>query len=207
MSDTEHPQIYLVTPPQFELSSFSNDLSALLDAFDIACVRLRCASEAADDIGRAADNLREVCHTREVPLVVENHAKIAVTHGLDGVHLTDGARQVRDMRKLLGEDAIVGSFCENSRHYGLSAGEAGADYVSFGPLSESPLSTSDPVDFDTFEWWSQMVEVPVVAEGAITLDMAEKMAPVTDFFAFGPEVFSAAEPPAKALSAYIERIR
>ncbi len=207
MADTEHPQIYLITPPQFELSTFSNDLSSLLDNFDIACVRLRCASEAADDIGRAADNLREVCHAREVPLVVENHGKIALTHGLDGVHLTDGARQIRDMRKLLEDDAIIGSFCENSRHYGLTAGEAGADYVSFGPLAENPLSTTDPVDFDTFEWWSQMIEIPVVAEGAITLETAEKLAPVTDFFALGPEVFSAPETPQNALSSYLERIR
>jgi len=29
MADAEHPQIYLITPPQFELSSFSNDLSAV----------------------------------------------------------------------------------------------------------------------------------------------------------------------------------
>ena len=207
MADTEHPQIYLITPPQFELSAFSNDLSSLLDTFDIACVRLRCASEAAEDIGRAADNLREVCHAREVPLVVENHGKIALTHGLDGVHLTDGARQIRDMRKLLEDDAIIGSFCENSRHYGLSAGEAGADYVSFGPLAENPLSTTDPVDFDTFEWWSQMIEIPVVAEGAITLKMAEKLASVTDFFALGSEVFSSSETPKNALSSYLERIR
>ncbi len=207
MSETEQPQIYLITPPQFELSSFSSDLSGLLDAFDIACVRLRCASETAEDIGRAADNLREVCHAREVPLVVENHGKIALTHGLDGVHLTDGARQIRYMRDMLDADAIIGSYCENSRHNGLTAGEAGADYVSFGPMEETPLSTTEPADFETFDWWSQVVEIPVVAEGAITLDMAEKLAPVTDFFAFGPEVFAASDTPAKALSAYMERIR
>ncbi len=207
MADAEHPQIYLITPPQFELSSFSNDLSGLLDTFEIACVRLRCASEAADDIGRAADNLREVCHAREISLVVENHVKIAQTHGLDGVHLTDGPRQVRDMRKLLGDDAIVGSYCENSRHSGLSAGEAGADYVAFGPMAETPLSTTEPAEFETFEWWSQMVEVPVVAEGAISLEMAEKIAPVTDFFGLGSELFSDGIDPKKALSAFIERIR
>jgi thiamine-phosphate pyrophosphorylase len=207
MADTEHPQIYLITPPQFELSAFSNDLSGLLDTFEIACVRLRCASEAAEDIGRAADNLREVCHAREVPLVVENHGKIALTHGLDGVHLTDGGRQIRYMRELLEDEAIIGCFCENSRHSGLSAGEAGADYVSFGPMAETPLSTTEPAELDTFQWWSDVVEIPVVAEGAISLELAEKMAPITDFFALGPEVFSASETPQKSLSAYIERIR
>ena len=206
MSNNEQPKIYLITPPQFELSSFSNDLSGLLDTFDIACVRLRCASEAADDIGRAADHLREVCHAREVPLVVENHGKIAVTHGLDGVHLTDGARQLRYIREMLANEAIVGSYCENSRHSGLTAGEAGADYVSFGPMVETPLSTTQPADLDTFSWWSDVIEVPVVAEGSISLEMTEKLAPITDFIALGTEIFASADAPAKALSAYIERI-
>ena len=175
--------------------------------FEIACVRLRCASEAADDVGRTADKLREVCHAREVPLIVENHGKIAVTHGLDGVHLTDGARQIRYIREMLADEAIVGSYCENSRHNGLTAGEAGADYVSFGPMVETPLSTTEPADLDTFSWWSEVVEVPVVAEGAISLEMMEKLAPVTDFIALGAEIFGATDAPVKALSAFVERIR
>lgn len=207
MADPEQPQIYLITPPQFELSGFSNDLSLLLDSFEIACVRLRCASEAADDIGRAADTLREVCHTREVPIVIENHGKIAAGHGLDGVHLTDGARQIRYVRGLLNDDAIVGSFCENSRHYGLSAGEAGADYISFGPVTENPLSPTEPVEIETFQWWSEVIEIPVVAEGGITLEMAEKLAQFTDFFALGPELWTAPDGPKDALSRYIQRIR
>jgi len=207
MSSTENPKIYLITPPQFELSSFANDLSGLLDVFEIACVRLRCASEAADDVGRTADKLREVCHAREVPLIVENHGKIAVTHGLDGVHLTDGARQIRYIREMLADEAIVGSYCENSRHNGLTAGEAGADYVSFGPMVETPLSTTEPADLDTFSWWSEVVEVPVVAEGAISLEMMEKLAPITDFIALGAEIFGATDAPVKALSAFVERIR
>ena len=40
MADTERPQIYLITPPEFELSTFQNDLAAVLDATEIACVRL-----------------------------------------------------------------------------------------------------------------------------------------------------------------------
>jgi thiamine-phosphate pyrophosphorylase len=207
MADQEQPQIYLITPPQFVLSAFSAELSTLLDAFEIACVRLRCASETAEDIGRAADNLREVCHARDVPIVIENHAKIAATHGLDGVHLTDGARQIRYTRTLLAEDAIIGSFCENSRHSGLAAAEAGADYVAFGPVEEGPLSTTEPVEFETFEWWSQMIEIPVVAEGAISLEMVEKLAPVTDFFGLGNELWTAPTGANAALSAYIKRIR
>ena len=36
-------------------------------------------------------------------------------------------------------DAIVGAFCGTSRHDGMTAGEMGADYVSFGPVAAVSL--------------------------------------------------------------------
>ena len=69
----------------------------------------------------------------------ERHAMLAERYGLDGVHLTDGARSVRKIRKELGADPILGAFCAASRHDGMTAGEAGADYVSFGPVGDSGL--------------------------------------------------------------------
>ena len=85
-------------------------------------------------MARAADALRPVAHARDVPLVVADHFRLAGRLGLDGVHLADGARQVREARKALGADAIVGAFARASRHDGLTAAEIGADYVAFGPV-------------------------------------------------------------------------
>jgi thiamine-phosphate pyrophosphorylase len=59
--------------------------------------------------------------------------------GLDGVHLTDAARSVRATRKALGADAMVGAACGTSRHDGMAAGEAGADYIAFSPVGDTGL--------------------------------------------------------------------
>ncbi len=206
MSEPEHPQIYLITPPEIELLHYADQLGRVLDKFAIACVRLRLSSEDADGIGRAADVLRETCHQREVPLLIDSHYRLVETHGLDGVHLTDGAKQIRFVRKELGDDAVIGSYCETSRHNGMSAGESGADYIAFGPITDNPLGGPELAKFETFEWWSQVIELPVVAEGHVTLDAAEKLAPVTDFFALGPEIWGVADGPEAALKAYLQRI-
>jgi thiamine-phosphate pyrophosphorylase len=131
-----------------------------------------------------------------VALVIDNHILLAERHGLDGVHLTDAARAVRKARKQLGNDAIVGAFCGTSRHDGMTAGEAGADYVSFGPVGASALSDGDQADFEIFEWWSQMIEVPVVAEGGLTQALVSQLGPVTDFFGIGTEIWKAEDPAA-----------
>lgn len=202
MSETERAQITLITPPTFDLKVFPDQLAAILDGVDIACLRLSLASRDEDLIARAADACRVVAHARDVAIVIDTHVLMVERLGLDGVHLTDGARLVRKLRKDLGADAIIGAFCGVTRHDGMNAAEAGADYVSFGPIGTSPLGSGELVDFDLFDWWSKVIEVPVIAEGALTVDLVARYAPVADFFAIGPEIWGH-ETPLAALKALI----
>lgn len=199
MAEIEQPQIYLITPSEFELSDFPNRLAAVLDAHEIACVRLALASHDEDRIARAGDALREVTHARDVALVIENHILMVERLGLDGVHLADGSRLVRKTRKALGPDAIVGAFCGASRHDGMSAGEAGADYVSFGPVGATDLGDGTVAETELFQWWSEMIEVPVVAEGALNANTIRTLSPFTDFFGIGDEIWGQ-DDAAKALA-------
>jgi thiamine-phosphate pyrophosphorylase len=205
MAMQDRPQITLITPPVLDLDIFPSVLARVMDGVEIACLRLSLASKDPDDIGRAADAARVVAHARDVAIVIENHALFVERHGLDGIHLTDGPRAIRALRKDLGADAIVGSFCGISRHEGMSAGEAGADYVAFGPIGEAGLGLGTQAPRDLFEWWSEMIEVPVIAEGALTRSLVESFAPVTDFFALGPEIWGA-EDPLAALQAILSPI-
>jgi thiamine-phosphate pyrophosphorylase len=209
MSDTvqsEHPNLYLVTPARFEIEAFGPRLAAILDAEPIACLRLALAVEDEDDLARAADSLREIAHARDVPLVLSGHAGMVERLGLDGVHLTDGSRNVRATRKALGADAIVGAFCGASRHDGMTAGETGADYIAFGPLGETKLMEGPRAERELFAWWSEMIELPVVAEGALDVGLIEAFAPVADFFAIGSEIWRE-EDALAALRALIAPIR
>lgn len=194
MDAPEQSQIYLITPTEIEPSRFPGLLAEALDTYDIACVRLALATRDEDRLSRAADALREVTHARDVALVISDHLVLAQNLGLDGVHLSDGSRSVRHARKELGEEAIVGSFCGHSRHDGMAAGEAGADYISFGPCRPTALNDGSHADVDLFQWWSEMIEVPVVAEGALDEERLRLLSPYTDFFGLGEEVWSTDDP-------------
>jgi thiamine-phosphate pyrophosphorylase len=196
MSAEERAQIYLITPPVFAAEDFAPRLAAALDAVPVACVRLAMAGSDEVAIARAADSLREIAHARDVALVVERHVLLAARHGLDGVHLPDGARSIRFARKELGPDAIVGAACGNTRHEGLAAAEAGADYVSFGPVAGS-LGSGALAPRELFEWWSEMIEVPVVAEGGLDTGRLTDLAQVTDFFGLGEEIWRHDDPAAE----------
>lgn len=194
------PQIYLITPPAVELSVFPDLLGACLDKVPVSCVRLALGTRDEVAIAKAADALRDVCHSRDVAIVIEAHLQLVTRLGLDGVHLSDAARSVKLVRKELGDDAIVGSFCGQSRHDAMTAAELGVDYVSFGPVGTTPLGDGRTAGIDLFSWWSEMIEIPVVAEGALDAELIGQIAPFTDYFGIGDEVWRS-DDPAMALAA------
>ena len=57
-------------------------------------------------------------------------------------------------------------------------------------------------DHALFAWWSEMIELPVVAEGGVSEDLIAQLAPVSDFFAIGPEIWTT-QAPEKTLAALI----
>jgi len=190
----DRPQIYLITPPTFEPETFGPLLARVLDAAPVACLRLAMAGSDEDRIARAADHLREIAHPRDIPLLIDRHVALAERLGLDGVHLPERPPGIRKLRDRLGADAIIGAACGTSRHDGMNAAEAGADYVSFGPVGDSPLGGGTRADRDLFAWWSEMIEAPVVAEGALTPDLIASLSPVADFVALGDEVWASEDP-------------
>lgn len=186
---TDMPQLYLVTPPEID-AAFAARLTAVLDVHDIACLRLDLATRDEDRITRAADLCREVAHRFDVPLVITDQPALVETLGLDGVHLTD-PRPLRKLRTDWGPDPIIGAYCGTSRHDGMNAGEAGADYVAFGPAGRV---SGDRAEAELFQWWSQMIELPCVAEGALDLATVESLREATDFIALGEEIWSHDDP-------------
>ncbi len=192
MSDTDTARIYLATPPMFELETFKPRLEKVLDTTPVACLRIAANLEDASELGKICDQLRDICHRFDVAVVVDRHFRMVEKHGLDGVHLTDGAKQVREARKLLGPDAIVGAYCGASRHSGITAAEIGVDYISFGPVGDiGELGTGERATPELFRWWSEMIEVPVVAEGGLDAAALETIKDDVDFVTLGSEIWQA----------------
>ena len=78
-------------------------------------------------------------------------------------------------------------------------------YIAFGPVGDTVLGSGARVERDLLAWWSEVIELPVVVEGALDADLIRDFAPVTDFFALGDEVWRSPDPLAtlRALSAAV----
>ncbi|MEM0945359.1 MAG: thiamine phosphate synthase [Pseudomonadota bacterium] len=187
------PRLYLVTPERVD-TAFASTLERVLASVPVACLRLDLATSDEAAWRQAANHLLPICHEADVALVIAEHYRLVQPLGLDGVHLT-GSTPVRSVRKDLGGDAIVGAGAGTSKHKGMTLAEAGADYVSLGPVAETgQLGDGDLADPDLFAWWSEMIEVPVVAEGGVGAAQAQALASTADFMVPDRRLWDAPDP-------------
>lgn len=188
---TQTSRLYLLLPQTFEPAAMAGRLAEVLGAVDVACVRLDLGAAPEEDWIEAANHVIGPCHDADVALVVTDHFRLVDRLGLDGVHLTPAGAKLREVRKALGPDRIIGAYAGTSRHNGLTLAEAGADYVAFGPVSgDGALGSGGTVDPDLFAWWSEMIETPCVAEGGITPEFAKTLRDTADFIVPGADVWS-----------------
>jgi thiamine-phosphate pyrophosphorylase len=196
-----------VTPREFEPEPFAALVNRALAAHPVACLRLDLGAAPEDEWRVAASHLLAVAHAHDVALVIAEHHRLVATLGLDGVHLGASRVPVREVRETLGPDRIVGASAGTSRHIGITLANAGADYVALGPVGETgALGDGSRADDALFQWWAEVIETPVVAEGSVTPADAARLAPFADFVVPDPSVWTAPEGIEAALAPYAEAL-
>ncbi len=196
-------QLYLVTPPALVPAAFRDTLAAALDAGPVAAVQLRLKQWPDDELLRAVDLLRPVAQDRGVAFLLNDRPDLALRSGCDGAHVGQEDMPVAQARRLL-TGLTLGVTCHNSRDLAMTAGEQGADYVAFGAFF--PTTTKSPpamADTLIIEWWSELMEVPCVAIGGITVENCAPLAAAgADFVAVSAAVWSHPEGPGAAVRAF-----
>ena len=206
MTRREAPaRLYLVTPAQTAPEFLATPAERALATGLVACLRLDLGAAPEEAWRAAADRLRPVAHAQDVALVIAEHYRLVEPLGLDGVHLGSSRTPVREVRKALGRDRVVGVFAGASRHVGMTVAEAGADYVALGPVGEvGALGDGTRADDTLFRWWAEMIETPVVAEGGVTPGDAARLAQWADFVVPDVGVWDDPEGIEAALTRYAE---
>jgi thiamine-phosphate pyrophosphorylase len=197
-------QLYLITPPQFDVAAFSVALERAFAGGPVAALQLRLKGVTDTDVLAAGKALLPICTAANCALIINDRADLAKVIGADGVHLGQGDGDIRLARTLLGADAQIGITCHNSRHLAMEAGDAGADYVAFGAFyptqTKVPPSMAEP---EILQWWSGLMEVPCVAIGGITPDNALPLIEAgADFLAVSASVWNHSGGPTAAVASF-----
>jgi thiamine-phosphate pyrophosphorylase len=179
-------RLYLTLPARLS-ATVESSLAEALDMTDIACVLL-CQDEA--DADQTLDfRLCALTHAHDVAFLIENDAARAKRIGADGVHIPGDAALYGQTREHLGQRAIIGVGCNESRHAAMVLAELDADYVAFGP-APAPGGRGREERARLIAWWSEIFVVPCVAWNVETLKEAVLLAGLgADFVALSASIW------------------
>jgi thiamine-phosphate pyrophosphorylase len=193
-------RLYLISPPKLSAANFLGPLKEALKGGDVASFQLRLKHVSDDEIRRAVDTLRPVVQANGTAFILNDRPDLAAELGCDGTHVGQEDASYGEARRLLPK-GIVGVTCHDSRHLAMEAAEAGADYVAFGAFF--PTQTKEPkttANIDLLRWWGEMMVVPCVAIGGITVQNAPALiAAGADFLAVAAGVWEHADGPQEAV--------
>ncbi len=158
---------------------------------------------------KEALEVKKVTDAYQVPLIINDNIQVCLACDAAGVHVGQSDMAAGQVRRLLGEDKIIGVTAKTVDQ-ALAAQAAGADYLGCGAVfgSSTKLDTKK-MSLETLDEICRSVSIPVVAIGGISLEnIGQLTGHLMDGAAVVSALFSAEDPCAVArkLKAQICRI-
>lgn len=111
--------------------------------------------------------LQPLASKANIPMMVNNFLDIALLVKADGLHTGQDDLPIDVQRKLLGDHLLIGKTCHDLNQ-ALDAQKQGADYVSAGPIWQTPSKPSrKAIGFDYLSQAKKALSIPYVAIGGI----------------------------------------
>ncbi len=202
---THRCRLYLITPPVIDdAKAFATLLEQALDAGDVAAIQVRLKDVSEAHLAEVTKAVLAVGHDYEVAVLLNDSAELAAKFGCDGVHIGQSDGTLKDARKIMGPDAMIGVTCHDSRHLAMEASEGGADYVAFGAFFPTQTKDTDfQAELEDLTIWQESMMTPCVAIGGITVDNCDAVVEAgADFIAVCGGIWNHPEGPAAAVAAF-----
>lgn len=139
-------------------------------------IQLRMKDATDDEVRPIAVEAQKLCRAYGAKFVIDDRVALVRELGADGVHLGKNDMPIREARRLLGPDVIIGgtanTFEDAKAHY-----EASADYIGCGPFrfTTTKQKLAPVLGLDGYrqiirKLRAANITIPVVAIGGITKD-------------------------------------
>jgi thiamine-phosphate pyrophosphorylase len=131
--------LYLCTPDRADLADF---VAAVCQG-GVDVVQLRERQLDDRPLLRRAEGARDAAHAAGALFVLNDRPDLALACGADGVHVGQDDVPPQIVRRILGDDAIVGLSTHAPAEFAAAHDEP-VDYVSVGPVVATPTKPGRP---------------------------------------------------------------
>ena len=131
-------------------------------------MQLRDKGADEREIVRAGRVFRRLCDAYDALFLVNDHPALAVACAADGVHLGQDDAPPAEVRRMVGDDALIGLSTHTSAEIDAASG---VDYIAVGPVHATPTKAGRPaIGTGPVTYASAHVSVPWFAIGGIDPD-------------------------------------
>ena len=171
MYDLEQDVLLLAKKPLIKKGVYliSDSVETLKLGIDWGCalVQLRDKHATKPELLDRAYEVADYAKNTTVPFIINDFIDIVQLVDADGLHTGQDDISLVKQRQLLGEHKIIGRTTHSLAQGKLAAFE-GADYVSVGPIWETPSKPGRAaIGFDYLEQVNDALDIPFVAIGGI----------------------------------------
>lgn len=164
------------SPPLYLISDTAISGITHMETFRIAIasgvktIQLREKLISKRELYREAMAIRTLTRRHKVMFIINDYVDIAFLVDADGVHLGQNDMPVKEARKILGKNKIIGVSTHNLKQ-AVDAQREGADYVGFGPIFYTQTKDAGrPKGISSLKQIRGHIRIPIVAIGGITVD-------------------------------------
>jgi thiamine-phosphate pyrophosphorylase len=159
-------QLYLVTNASVRSGPIDQFLARVIDA-GVGMVQLRDKQLPDRELIAAARIFAQTCRENGALFIVNDRVDVALLVGADGVHVGQDDAHPDDVRRLAGEDFIIG-LSTHSPDQVDAANATTADYIGVGPIHETPTKPGRPaVGLDLVRYAASGARKPFFPIGGI----------------------------------------
>jgi thiamine-phosphate pyrophosphorylase len=142
----------------------------------IRWIQLRMKEATDAEVRATATEVKKICDARDCVLIINDRVEIAAAVDAHGVHLGKEDMTVREARRLLGENKLIGGTAntlEDIRKHYLE----GADYIGLGPYryTTTKKNLSPVLELEGYRrimsgLEQERIDIPVIAIGGIGVE-------------------------------------
>lgn len=167
--------IYLIVDPSLNNGILIGKIKKIISE-EITAIQIWDNFKTNESPIELVNEIVELCHTKNIPVLINNQWELLKKTNLDGVHFDKIPPTIFEIKRELNRSITTGITCNNDLSLVKWAEENQMDYISFCSMFPSDTANScELVDFDTIREARKITNLPIFLAGGIRLENIEKL--------------------------------
>ncbi|WP_425061262.1 Thiamine-phosphate synthase [Sporomusa carbonis] len=161
--------LYGLTAEEYSLGRSNAEVVELMIAAGIKVIQYREKDKKARQMYEECLTIRELTNKAGVTFIINDHVDLAMLVEADGVHIGQDDLPPEKVRKLIGDNMILGLSTHSPEQAKAAVASGVVDYIGVGPIfaTRTKKDVCDPVGLEYLEYIVKNHDIPFVAIGGI----------------------------------------